>query len=105
VFIVVIKFSEINTSLGTRKLGNNIREQVIMGIGNKPDEKVIFDFEDIEVISHSFADECFGKLVEIFGLEKTKQHTTFKNTNNIVSMVIKQAIQERLSNVERPFFA
>ncbi len=93
---MIIKFSEINTSLGTRNLGSGIREQVISELQAKYDEPIVFDFQDVEIISHSFADECFGKLVELVGLDFTKNHTTFKNANSMVSMVIKQAIQERM---------
>jgi len=41
-------------------------------------EFVVFDFEGVDFISHSFADECFGKLLLTIKLSELKQKTTFK---------------------------
>ena len=91
---MLIKFKEIGSSFGTRTLGKKIREKEVKSFNAS--EKVIFDFEDVELISNSFADECFGKLIEEFGLEFTKNMTTFKNANNLVALVLKKAINDRI---------
>ena len=54
-----IKFLEFGSSLGTRDLGSKIREEIEKSIDR--DEKVIFDLKGMEIISNSFADECFAK--------------------------------------------
>lgn len=91
---MIILFRNLGKSLGTRALGETIREETILMF--KTSEKVTFDFRDIEIISNSFADECFGKMVEMFGLEYTKSKTTFVNTNEDVSFVIRKSIMDRI---------
>jgi len=94
---MIIKFSEINSSLGTRKLGKEIRHNMISQI--QSNEIIIFDFENVDLISNSFADECFAKLLEVFSLEIIKKKTTFKNANNDISMVIKKAFNDRIKKI------
>lgn len=93
---MIIKLCDIGQSLGTRPLGNHIREDVIIPNICSNGDRMVFDFQDVEVVSHSFADECFGKLVEKFGLEFVKDRTTFRNANPFVSSVIKSAINNRI---------
>lgn len=86
-------FKEFGNSLGTRSLGRKIRNSVLedLRMGNR----VVFDFGGVEIISNSFADECFGKLVLDFDLSFIKANTTFKNTNKDIVRVIKYAISQR----------
>lgn len=92
---MVIKFKDIDVTLGTRRLGKNIRDLISQKI--QTEALIVFDFDGVELISNSFADECFGKLIEQFGLEFVKSKTTFKNTNHLVDMVIKKAIVDRMN--------
>lgn len=91
---MVIRFKEFGISLGTRELGKKIRSQAVSFFAN--DGKVVFDFSGVELVSNSFADECFGKLIVEHGLEVTKSKTTFFNANETVSLVIKKAINDRI---------
>lgn len=92
---MIVNFAVFGTTLGTRKLGSEIRSQVEHSI--KSNDKAIFDFSDVSLISNSFADECFGKLVEEFGMEVMRSKTSFTNTNSKVSLVVKKAIVDRLN--------
>lgn len=91
---VIIKFKNINFSLGTRKLGESIRNTISQNI--IAEEIIVFDFADVDLISNSFADECFGKLIEDFGIDYVKSKTTFRNVNPLIDMVIKKAITDRI---------
>ena len=95
---MLIRFCEIGESFGTRPLGDQIREgMIIPNLKLTGEAKLIFDFQDVEVVSHSFADQCFGKLIETFGLDFIKDRTTFCNVNPFVSSVIKSAINKRMA--------
>lgn len=59
-----------------------------------------FDFEGVKVISHSFADECFGKLLLSRDLEHIKSLSTFLNANDLVKRTIAVSLKERLN--EKP---
>lgn len=91
-------FKEFGSSLGTRFLGLNIRNKILQDLnaGNR----VVFDFEGVELISNSFADECFGKLLLNFDLNFIKANTTFRNLNKDIVRVVKYAIMERETQPE-----
>jgi hypothetical protein len=54
----------------------------------------------VEFISHSFADECFGKLLLSMKIDELKRKTTFKDANTLVKRTIAFALKERLLQLE-----
>jgi len=56
----------------------------------------VLDFDGIEVVSNSFADECIAKLMLEFDLPKVKAHTTFKKASPFIKAVIANSFKERL---------
>lgn len=90
-----IIFKEYGESMGTRRLGGEIREKAISAIKNS--QFVVFDLSDVKVLSNCFADECFGKLVEDFSLSEIKSTTSFTGTNRLTEHVIKKAITDRIN--------
>lgn len=88
-----IIFRDISSSLGTRQLGAKIREDIERTISLNDD--VCFDFEGVDVVSNSFADECFGKLLLRFDVHFIKQHTAFINANDFVKRVITSSFRQR----------
>ena len=89
-----IEFSSIGKQLSTRVAGATVRKQIIQGI--EKNERIVFDFSGVEVVSNSFADECFAKLVLDFDLPKVKEHTTFQNASPFIKAVIANSFKERL---------
>lgn len=88
---MIIKLNTINTSLGTRKLGDNLRDQILSS-----QEQVTFDFEGIDIISNSFADECFGKLVVEIGMDNFKKQVMFANANQFIKSILVKVINDRM---------
>lgn len=95
---MTIKFINIGTSLGTRVLGKKIRLQIEEILSDNG--FAIFDFSGVDSISHSFADECFGKLLLTFDMDELKSKSTFKNANSEVKKVIAFVFRERLTELE-----
>ncbi len=95
---MVIQFKNIGTNLGTRSAGAEVREKLINNINNN--EKMVFDFTGVEVVSNSFADECFAKLIFFFDMETIKKHTTFQNASPFIKAVIANAFKERIYNLQ-----
>jgi hypothetical protein len=85
-----ILFKDISPSLGTRDLGAKIRVSIIDKIQNN--EKVYLDFEGVNVVTNSFANECFSKLKDTITLEVFKSKIAFLNTNDFVQRVIISAL-------------
>jgi hypothetical protein len=92
---MIIEFGHIGKQLGTRIAGASVREQIVDAIKN--DQKVVFDFTGVEVVSNSFADECFAKLTLFFSLDKVKESTHFQNASPFIKAVIANSFKERLS--------
>lgn len=94
-----IKFLKFGSSLGTRDLGSKIRKEVEESIHN--DENVIFDLDGMEIISNSFADECFAKLLIRFDFDTIKSKTSFINGNDDNTKIILKAFRDRMKKINR----
>ena len=90
----IFQFNQFGPNLGTRMLGADVREQ-LMPLLNA-EEKVVLDFEGVEVVSNSFADECLAKLLLTMSLEELKQRTTFRGLNDFARKNIALAFKRRM---------
>lgn len=91
--MVVFCFREFGENLGTRPLGQKVREQLMPLL--KKDEFVVLDFTGVNVVSNSFADECIAKLLLTMSLAELKARTTFHGLNPVASECILTALQRR----------
>ena len=85
-----IQFNKIGSSLGTRDLGAKIRVSIQKEI--EQNDKVYLDFKNVDVITNSFADECFGKLRKAISTEVFRNKVAFINTNDFIQRVIISAL-------------
>ena len=92
--MVTFKFMTYGENLGTRILGEKVRNVLVPML--KEDEKVILDFEGVDVVSNSFADECLAKLLLIMPLDELKQRTTFRGLNDFARKNIAVAFKRRM---------
>lgn len=92
--MIVFNFNRFGTYLGTRMLGASAREQLLPLLDEG--EKVVLDFEGVEVVSNSFADECLAKLLTTMPLDELKQRTTFRGLNDFARKNIALAIKRRI---------
>lgn len=95
---MIIKFGQVNSQMGSRIAGAAVRQKVVSAINRN--HEVTFDFEGVENISNSFADECFAKLVDQLSFDRVKRMTVFKNASPFVKVSISNAFKERLARVE-----
>lgn len=92
--MITFRFRDYGEYLGTRQLGEKVRERLWPLI--QGDEKVCLDFEGVEVVSNSFADECIAKLLLSMSLDELKQHTTFSGLDDFVRKNIALALKRRI---------
>ena len=92
---MIIELRESGSSLGTRLFGAKLRSKIEQSI--KDGNKITLNFEGVDVVSNSFADECFGKLLFSFELSVIKKNIVIRNANDFIKHVIKIALSERLS--------
>jgi hypothetical protein len=84
--------------LSKRFLGETMRKD--FELARKEEGFVPFDFSGVEFVSHSFADECFGKLLLSMKIDELKKKTTFKDANTLIKRTIAFAPKERLLQLE-----
>lgn len=99
VMAVLIKFRnhiELLSSRNGGKIAKNRFNNFLSSASNT--DPVIFDFEGVNSISSSFADEFIGKTIADMGFSQYKEVTTFKNVNPFVSNVIRNSIYHRNEN-------
>lgn len=93
----VFRFRDIGENLGTRQLGEIVRNTLLNKI--QENDLVVLDFEGVNVVSNSFADECLAKLLLTMQFEELKAKTTFKDVNNFAKKNIAIAFKRRLASM------
>lgn len=93
--MITFKFREVGENLGTRQLGLRVRSQLLPLIEKY--DKVVLDFDGVNVVSNSFADECLAKLLLTMPLDELKQRTTFVGVNDFARKNIAIAFRRRLA--------
>ncbi len=91
--MVTFCFRDFGENLGTRQLGQQVREKLMPLIAG--DERVVLDFTGVDVVSNSFADECIAKLLFSMPLSELKAHTTFRGLNPLASESVLTALRRR----------
>ena len=92
--MITFHFRDFGEYLGTRQLGEKVREQLLPLI--QGDEKVRLDFEGVDVVSNSFADECIAKMLLFMSIDDLKQRTTFAGLNDFARKNIALALKRRM---------
>lgn len=93
--MITFRFREVGENLGTRQLGLRVRSHLLPLI--EKHDKVVLDFDGVNVVSNSFADECLAKLLLTMPLDELKQRTTFVGVNDFARKNIAIAFRRRLA--------
>lgn len=91
--MVTFSFREFGENLGTRQLGQQVREKLMPLLAG--DERVVLDFTGVDVVGNSFADECIAKLLLTMPLSELKARTTFRGLNPLASESVLTALRRR----------
>lgn len=93
---MIVKLKEFGTSLGSRVLGKEVSSLIDFG---KEDE-IILDFQDVKMVTSSFADEVIGKNCAKLGLHNFFKKVQIINTSEQIKFILKKAIIDRLAEYE-----
>lgn len=91
--MVTFDFIQFGKDLGTRQLGELVRNRLLPLI--QQEDKVVLDFSGVNVVSNSFADECIAKLLLFMSLDELKARTTFQGLNRVAHDSVLTALQRR----------
>lgn len=90
----ILKLKESGSALGLRELAKQLGENIRKSISEN--KNIVLDFDKVDSISSSFADELIAKIMVEVGLENFINHVKIKNTNNFIKTMINTSIAERM---------
>jgi len=95
----ILKLSESGSILGLRELAKNISPRIKDAISSKIN--IVLDFDNVESVSSSFADELIAKIFVEVGAENFLKSVKIKNANDFIKTIINSSINERLNEQNR----
>jgi hypothetical protein len=89
-----LSLKQVGHLLGSRILGQTVRQQIEALREENPSEDITIDFEGVDMITVSFADEAFAKLAPRTD-RKSRSRLTFVNHNETITAVLAYALGRR----------
>ena len=93
---MIVDLKEFGTSLGSRVLGKEVSNMIDF----EKEEEIILDFQDVKMVTSSFADEVVGKNCARLGLHNFFSKVQIVNTSEQIKLIFKKAIIDRLAEYE-----
>lgn len=93
---MIVRLKEFGISLGSRVLG----KQVSNMIDFEKEDEIILDFQDVKLVTSSFADEVVGKNCVKLGLHNFFKKVQIVNTSEQIKLILKKAIMDRLVELD-----
>lgn len=93
---MIVQLREFGASLGSRVLG----KEVCNMFDFEKEQEIILDFQDVKMITSSFADEVIGKNCAKLGLHNFFKKVQIVNASEQIKLILKKAILDRLTEQE-----
>lgn len=90
---MIVKLKEFGTSLGSRVLGKEVSNLIDF----EKEQEIVLDFQDVKMVTSSFADEVVGKNCARLGLHNFFKKVQIVNTSEQIKLILKKAILDRLA--------
>jgi len=87
--------------VGTRSAGRQLNLFALNLMSAKPGYPIVINWENIDVISSSFADEFLGKLFVEIGQEKFNKTIKNINMNKLIQQLVEKGISQRIEQAKR----
>lgn len=88
-------FSFPTSSLASRSKASDIRAHVITALDTNKTSCIQLDFSGVDSVSASYADELFGVLSLVYGVDALTKRVLIKNASKDIILAIAKAIHER----------
>ncbi len=100
---MTIHMARESRSFGNREFGKTMYNKICNLMASAERKSITFDFENVPVISSSFADEVFGRFFADMGAMAFVSRFKFINSNPTVRALIDRAITQRVATgLSRP---
>ena len=83
-------------SVGSRESGKKVSNLLNNVLAMAGSANIAIDFSDILMVSSSFADECFGRLIAKIGPAEFFSRVKFENTDEALRAIIDRSVMQRL---------
>lgn len=93
---MIVKLKEFGTSLGSRVLGKKVSNLIDF----EKEKEIILDFDEVKMVTSSFADEVVGKNCARLGLHNFFKNVQIVNASEQIKLILKKAILDRLAEQE-----
>ena len=93
---MIVKLKEFGTSLGSRVLGKEVSNVVDF----EKEDEIILDFQNVKLVTSSFADEVIGKNCTKLGLHNFFKKVQIVNSSEQINLILKKAIIDRLVELD-----
>lgn len=93
---MIVELKDFGTSLGSRVLGKEVSNL----INFEKEDEIILDFDEVKMVTSSFADEVVGKNCARLGLHNFFNKVQIINTSEQIKLILKKAIIDRLAEYE-----
>ena len=93
--VLLVKLADEADSFGARRAGASLRKKLRNIVKMSRGRRVVVDFSDVPLVSSSFADEVFGKLLVEIGPVRFMQTITLQGMSRIVSELVDRAMRQR----------
>ena len=94
----VINISEQSSGTGTRQSAQKLRN-LVLNISNTQKKIVVLDFQGINLISSSFADELVGKIVAEKGFVYFTKAFRIENLSESNVNILNRSVEQRMAQV------
>jgi anti-sigma regulatory factor (Ser/Thr protein kinase) len=94
--VLRIKLQDHVISVGSRESGKRVSNLINNLLRMSGSARVIIDFSEILMVSSSFADECFGRLIAKVGPAEFFSRVQFENTDEALRAIIDRSVMQRL---------
>lgn len=94
----VVNVAELSSGTGTRQSAEKLRNMVL-NISNNNKKIVVLDFQGINLISSSFADELIGKIVAEKGFVFFTKAFRVEHLNNANISILNRSVGQRMAQV------
>lgn len=93
---MIVKLKDFGTSLGSRVLGKEVSNLIDF----EKEKEIILDFDEVKMVTSSFADEVVGKNCARLGLHNFFKNVQIVNASEQIKLILKKAILDRLAEQE-----
>lgn len=93
---MIVKLKDFGISLGSRVLGKEVSNMIDF----EKEQEIVLDFQDVKLVTSSFADEVVGKNCARLGLHNFFDKVQIVNTSEQIKFILKKAILDRLAEQE-----